>query len=911
MTTTSTPESSAKSATTAADTNAEQNQEARRTPVGGYILPPATASKQPPSSAPDSLLDSRAEKQNSAIDSNQFVSIDKDPLIYFEVYHRIFDDCPSAFSVPASALLNTERHQFIPKWRQSLMPPLILKILRSFSSDHSLTDPNHVLDALESALMNDNAKQCLTFSVSNPSGAVPPRELALYDALVEALNKGTTPRVYITLNNHALRLFNTLVAPLMSSLNVTQETEVETPLQQSATSSFSQVTSPVMTRTSSAPSLDLTGLAENLYNELAPSFASREPQLQAAVASFIQGLEGPGPGSSRPASRPLIPDDLSSDSGGPPNRPFASAPVAWRRSLGVPPRSPIGTPAPASAPDLARATTERTSGSRRNYRPQVSASTAHHLSSRLFSTHRLSGQFARPPRSNPSSGYHPQSTSRFLPTDPDDPRLQPPPSYPGPAGHNEDQTPWDSQDRGGFHYPPSSPGEVAAIRGPDDPLILKGTHWYCYHVDPQDMAADNTTIVDPHTQQIYPWLAMRYNFGEVVNHAVQLNISHFDRQSFLAQFRTGSEFSNSQYKYFTSSFPVFSGNNDDLLPFLSNVCSFAHSHKIFVPPPHTYREEQVLGTWFDELDERTQSMAANQWDQLLLAILRDKRIKMHENDSTKAIVTSETTSGYRVLYLLAALGGHPLLVARPPNLVQPRQREDQTVASYNSKWMRFLLLSALHGTHYSDRYYFHEFKEGLHGSLKILKDYLREQETHWGTSDRVNIPLPARWSPASMLTSLHQYALSVGSMSLLSTSPREHSNSRRNPLAVRELIEHVDWPAPAATSPPAAFVNAISTMSTIPADPLSEEEEDMFLCLAISSGSGTATACFFCGQSGHMLTQCPAALRARKSEYGRRAIRKFMETNSGSNHSSPNRPQAREITSDDATVPTCNPSDFH
>ena len=129
-------------------------------------------------------------------------------------------------------------------------------------------------------------------------------------------------------------------------------------------------------------------------------------------------------------------------------------------------------------------------------------------------------------------------------------------------------------------------------------------------------------------------------------------------------------------------------------------------------------------------------------------------------------------NGYYLLYQLALLGDHPLLVDFPRTPTEPRQRYSESVAEYIATWNQHPHLHILGGVHFSDRYFLLQFTAGLRSDSKFLREYLEHLLAPYNGPHTIQEPAPLNLSPKRILLTLQQHAHVNGITSLCTSSTR-------------------------------------------------------------------------------------------------------------------------------------------
>jgi len=411
-----------------------------------------------------------------------------------------------------------------------------------------------------------------------------------------------------------------------------------------------------------------------------------------------------------------------------------------------------------------------------------------------------------------------------------------------------------------FHHLPTSRQHVLRTRAIADPVPCNtGAHWTHYILDPND----THPIVDPLTNSIPPWRAYRPDHDvELIHFPAAVPNVYVDRDLFLSSFTRPWDAKNQAD--FLKHFPPLpsKATTRDLLPFYNKIVPHCRGYYVFVPPLSTLRSGVILGTWFADLTTGMQSECLYHFSALLLTALRQKATGLMGHASFDFIVTG-TDDGYFALYQLAQLGGHPLLTPFPIVLTEPLQSAETDLATYLGSWIHFLTAQALSGCFLSDRYFILKFVVGLHSSLRSsLGTDLEHQVDHPRFDNR---PLPFDFTPAHLWVRLQQRAQFIGFRGHVLSAPRDV----QRPSPIHQVLS-----------------------SLLPSDDSSSFSPDLLLA-AISSSS---TSCFFCHNTCHTAEKCPLLLRTKSDPFARRIVLRLLQDLAPSARSSDNRPTPTSAT---------------
>jgi hypothetical protein len=353
-----------------------------------------------------------------------------------------------------------------------------------------------------------------------------------------------------------------------------------------------------------------------------------------------------------------------------------------------------------------------------------------------------------------------------------------------------------------------------------------------FYSDPQS----SDFAIDPITGLVPAWIAYRQSRGELLCHPVPINAHFQDRDLFLSAFTRPYNLENT--RDFMRAFPPFDGG--DYFTWYARVVGIGQSWLAFFPPSFTLRDGLPCGTYFDGLPFSAQLDVQNLFPSLIAQIIRYKD-KGFISSSELAPIVQQSDNGYEILYNLAVHFGHPLLQRFPKTLNEPKQDANCSLAEHLRRWASYLQHQALHGHHYSDRYFMQQLCASLHPALhSTVVQWLEMEVHHFFLED----PLPAFFSPTQIYTLISQRLQHVGRPRLATSSPREFSQST---ALVREVVS-------------------------------SEPSDDSidFIVAAISS-SPAARSCFMCGDPNHVVLSCPRFTAARNDPYVRRTLVKMLE----------------------------------
>jgi hypothetical protein len=390
-------------------------------------------------------------------------------------------------------------------------------------------------------------------------------------------------------------------------------------------------------------------------------------------------------------------------------------------------------------------------------------------------------------------------------------------------------------------------------------------------------------VIDPKTKMFRPWNAERPEYGDITCHPVRLNDVYILRDLFITHFRTGASTVGylrsdpKNLKNFSDSFPLF-GSND--------VQKFFHWHNdlvqhcllygVYVPPAHTLRHDECLGTWFNDLPHCVQVDTEKHFSKALTACLRKSMQSSvrQEYPSIANVIQHGYNDGYMILYVLAQKAGkHPLLIRFPSEPYEPIQTIDMTIEQYRIAWTQYLQYRLLDGTIYNDRYFLQQFVRGLHTSIN---QRIGTQITHAVDKVPIDRALPKTFSPDE-LTNLVEDFIEYAKLpnTLLTKTPRNYQQQSQagvhavynEKLSINaEHDDSIDLPA---------IVAALNNIST--------------------------SQCYLCLAEDHRMAQCTIYQRLRDNPRAITSLLRQLRPHKATHrHRGPPR-EIRQIVSNDIT----------
>ena len=725
----------------------------------------------------------------------------KETLLVIDVVHKHLPPCPS-ITIPVLRLV--EQHpgdvwKFKAQWKRNVLAPPLLDRMQALFEAHELD--MDLFEDLRSVVMGDLGRDSagvFWFALST-FPVVPLHGETMLDLLTES----TAKYIYMEMHfqGHAQRVLTSALRGVSSeSGSVTEDPRKAAGSAQ-------------------GPSPDDLAALSTVTSVVAGAI---EKALVGAIGAYMQAQSSSG------APGPTTYPDA------------ASLAPAFRRSMGLG-LSPASNSVAHVSGSSARVATSMLSSPTTPFRRE-------HLPSRR------SSPFARPVHTHDGGdglgGYRGGGSPGGNDPDDGDPGGGNPgggaPGGGNPGGNNpgnNDDGPgggggdpgWDRRNRDGFRYPL---GREHLLRQRGDLQILHGTTWTHYYCDPNEF----DILVDHRTGTLSPWYANRPDFGVTLCHPVVTNVHFMDRELFLSGFLR--QFDSRNQQRFAANFPVFDGSGDaiTLTDYYGRIVRYSMNFSVYVPPLHTLRDGVPLGVWFDALPSWVQVEAQNSFSGMLAACLKGKSAGLLAHDVLSTIV-KQHENGYNALYDLAVYAGHPLLQAYPKPLTEPRQNGDCSLADHLARWLNYIQLTTLHGTHLSDRYFLQQFVGSLHPLIRrAFGSFLEESASRFCLDER----LPDSFAPDRLLTKLLQRAAHDGSTKLVHQPPRASVAASQAVQALHSGLDPVFW------------------------------GESTMLDVAALASASAARVCFFCGDANHLVPDCPRFKTIKSDPFQTRLLQRLL-----------------------------------
>jgi len=292
------------------------------------------------------------------------------------------------------------------------------------------------------------------------------------------------------------------------------------------------------------------------------------------------------------------------------------------------------------------------------------------------------------------------------------------------------------------------------------PLILAGSTWTSYHVNP-----NQEYPFHEQTNNIPSWYGVHPTFGHCENFPVSLAHTIVDKELFLACCRTNWD--RKHYNNFVSQFLQFTYEvvtPRNLIEYYHCIVDNAHLHGIFVPPLSTLRPGVQFGIWFTELLLHIQHEVETIFTGLLSTCLNHRLTGSLAKHHVLAGIIGNTSDGYEALLLMAQYAGHLLLNMSTLTLQEPRQHKDQIVQDYVNDWIYYLYHQSLSGVFLSDHYFVQQFLTGLDPDIQFG---LGDSFENLAAQHPQNEALPSSFYPLQLSMTLQDCALHCNCLCLL------------------------------------------------------------------------------------------------------------------------------------------------
>ena len=752
-----------------------------------------------------------AETQNPVVEQCpspvEFVDL-TDVLLIVSIAHKQLPACPK-IAIPVLHLVERQSNgtwQFKARWKRNIVASHLMTQVQAIFEEHDL-DAN-LFEELDDVVMGESEGSSIDvfwFSLSMHPVIPLPAEIML-----NVITTSTVKHIGVNANfqGRAQRLLTTAL------LGVSSGSGTGSPQEDVGVSSGS-------TTGSLRKDGDLT------KSGFSPDDLAKLSTVTDVIAGAIGKTLVDVLGAYMQTQSPSYASDPTGYPGATALTPAPALAPAFRRSMGLSPASEDAARVTSFSPHVAPPVLSSPATPFR--RGRLSS----HRSSPLTSSRRVSGVHAQEHAHGGGFGGAPDGGGGSAPSG----------GNPGGDGHGgngggdgggDDGDPgWDRHARDGFRYPA---GRERLLQQRGDPKILRGTTWTHYYCDPSDFDC----MVDHRTGALSPWYANRPDFGETLCHPVATNVHFMDRELFLSGFLRPFDSRNQQR--FAANFPAFDGGGDaiTITDYYGRIVRYAMNFNVYVPPLHTLRDGVPLGVWFDALPSWVQVDTQNSFSGMLATCLKGKPAGLLNHDVLATIV-KQHENGYNALYDLAVYAGHPLLQAYPKPLTEPVQTSDRSLADHLARWLNYIQLSTLHGTHLSDRYFLQQFVGSLHPLVRrAFGSFLEEGASRFCLDDR----LPASFAPDRLLTKLLQRAAHDGCTKLVHQPPRASVAASQAVQALRSGLDPVVW--------------------------------DESTTLDIAALASATRACFFCGDANHLVPDCPRFKSIKSDPFQTRLLQRLL-----------------------------------
>ena len=267
-----------------------------------------------------------------------------------------------------------------------------------------------------------------------------------------------------------------------------------------------------------------------------------------------------------------------------------------------------------------------------------------------------------------------------------------------------------------------------------------------------------------------------------------------------------------------------------------------------------------MGTWFNDLPTWTQTAARMTFPALICTNLINSKMNLVKNPEFGALL-HHAHNGYYLLYQLALLGDHPLLVDFPRTPTEPRQREQESVVEYVATWQQHLHIRILGGVHLSDRYFLLQFAAGLRTDFCFLRDYLERLLAPYNGPHTIHEPAPLNLNPERILLTIQQHAHVNGVGTLCTTSARTlRAGSTR--------------PGSSLGGNPSSLHLRSLRDADVATTELTDAEYGAFQLFAVTQ---RPKGSFFCQADDHMLGDCSKFKTLKADPFACKIVRRFLD----------------------------------
>ena len=446
----------------------------------------------------------------------------------------------------------------------------------------------------------------------------------------------------------------------------------------------------------------------------------------------------------------------------------------------------------------------------------------------------------------PALGLHTSAAASGAPGAPSGGSGPPAPSGPPPPAPRPPPPPGPLPPPGGG---PPSGGPQSRHRN-----YLEGVDWREHRINPHKI--DEMMISRQRDYpSILPWLFPRPETGSQLNFPVCHPLTLYEKREYLNSIQT-VRLGEVQYpvKSFIQGFPRLpkQATKSQLCAYLGRIVSHALGYNTYVPLFHCMVYDHASGIWYRDLPQH----CIDKWrfyDECLRQALSSSYAALADSDLTKHLITQ--SSGYQILWRLAAIAGHPALHSGTSNVSMPRQSSKQSFHDYMEKWQHFLQIQFVQGINYNERYFIEQFFDRSHSTFNstlkpLFLSLIRDVP--------LDYPLPVHFTPDRLLDYIQEKGYHIGLTTItLESIPddfRSQGSSRRRSSdrssdpssSSKDVRQILDESSHSDIQP--AFVD-VREIQDLP--------DDIFLqiCSLVAASALTKT-CDLCGGHDHLLATC-------------------------------------------------------
>ena len=444
--------------------------------------------------------------------------------------------------------------------------------------------------------------------------------------------------------------------------------------------------------------------------------------------------------------------------------------------------------------------------------------------------------------------------------------------------------------------PPPAPFDPYSSLDPG-PHYIEGIDWKEHRINPREIDERVVSIGGAHPN-LRPWIFLRPETGSTLNFPVR-QLSYLRVKGpyldSIWEARLGTD--GYSTKTFTYGFPRLAkdATQADLCNFLVRVTNHCQGYGVYVPPFHTMEFHNHTGYWYDDLPDHCRSKWGF-YDETLRQALTSSYAALGDNNLTRHLLTQ--TSGYQIIWRIAAIAGHPALQTGTVTNSMPRQSSKMTFKEYMDRWLHYIHIQFVQGIFINERYFLEQFFDRLHSTfnntlkplfLSLIRDI------------PLNTAVPVHFTPDRLIDHIQQKGYHIGITTISHDSipddfrtSKTSSSSRLDRSTSKSSLDRSS-----------KTMNVLET-TDLPSDPtddafdlrlLATTPEDIVLqisSLVAANVAANRRCCDLCGSDSHLIAACPMLKKVIQDPVKARrlldTVKQAVDSGGGNNNSSRSRP---------------------